>query len=155
MNIRKAHQEDLPKVQELSAELFAFEQQRDPDLKMDWPHKEGAAYFAERIEGKDGVCFVAEENEVIVGYLTGAVEEPPLEWRPILRAEAENMLIKEAFRGQGIGSSLMAEFIAWAKERGAKRIFTSVYADNESSLRFHQHLGFKSYAVELEREVEE
>lgn len=152
MIIRKARIEDLLAIQDLSAELFKIEQQRDPALKMDWPYKEGKEYFVERIT-KSGVCFVAEEGGQIIGYQAGAIEESEVEWRPIRCVEAENMLVKEEFRGRGVGTALLKSLIEWAKEQGAQKVMVSAYASNERAIELYKRMGFKPYAVDLEIDI--
>lgn len=64
----------------------------------------------------------------------------------LYRGPAEHHLVDISlmteFRNRGIGSALLREAIAGAREAGV-RLCCSVAATNQGSLRFHQRLGFQ------------
>src|SRR5574344_2068734 len=97
--IRKSKEEDLKAVQELNHQLFIHDKEFDSSLDVKWPlNKIGKEYFQNKINGKDGVCFIAELNNEIVGYLVGGITEP-CSYREIKKiSELENMIIKEDCR---------------------------------------------------------
>jgi phosphinothricin acetyltransferase len=49
-------------------------------------------------------------------------------------------------RGQGVGNALMAPLLARAAAAGKHVVIAGVDADNQSSLRFHERLGFERVA---------
>jgi ribosomal protein S18 acetylase RimI-like enzyme len=149
--VRKARREDLKSVQDLNYQLFVHDQVYDPLLKMNWPYDEtGATYLASRVTGEAGVCFVAELDGKIVGYLCGGMMKPH-SYRTIQKeAELENMLVAEEHRGQRIGEKLFEHLVAWAKEQGAEKILVSAAAQNLDAIRFYRRVGFGEYATELE-----
>jgi putative acetyltransferase len=54
------------------------------------------------------------------------------------------MSVDQDWRGQGIGSLLMANAIEWAKGTGAiKRITLMVFARNEVAIHLYQKFGFE------------
>lgn len=151
--IRKAREDELKIVQELNQQLFEHDQPFDETLKMDWPYsEEGIKFFSDRISGKGGVCFVAEVDGEVVGYLAGQVcwSEP---YRSVTRTELENTLVREDYRGQKIGEKLFEEFIKWSSQQKVQRIKVSAYAGNERAIKFYQRVGFRPYALELEYEL--
>lgn len=152
--IRKSKKEDLKAVQELNHQLFIHDKDFDSSLNINWPlEKEGEEYFKNKINEKDGVCFVAELNNEIVGYLVGSIIEPCY-YRNIKKiSELENMIIKEDCRGKRIGEKLFKEFVEWSKLKKVERIKVSAYTSNESAIRFYKRIGFNFYATELEYNI--
>lgn len=152
--IRKARDGELKVVQELNHQLFLHDEEYDPFLDMNWSFgKIGENYFKKRIAGGDGVCFVAEMNEEIVGYLAGGIIKP-YDYRTIKKqTELENTLVNKNFRGRGIGEKLFNEFVKWSREQGAERIKVSASSENLGAIRFYEKAGFVPYAIELEYEM--
>lgn len=155
VTVRRARQEDLEAVQDLNYQLFEHDYEYDPLLKMSWPYDdEGAAYFTKRVSGDEGVCFVAELEGEIVGYLCGGMMKP-YSYRAIEKeAELENMLVTEEHRGQRIGEKLFEQLVTWAKGQGAEKILVSAAAQNVDAIRFYRRVGFGDYATELEFDLE-
>lgn len=152
--VRKAQESELKTVQGLNTQLFLHDQPYHSTLHMNWPYEEiGEKYFRDRISGEKGVCFVAEIEGKVVGYLAGAMIEP-YSYRDIKKEfELENTLVKEEFRGKRIGEKLFNEFIKWSKKHGAERVKVSASVDNEEAIKFYKRVGFIPYAAELEYEI--
>lgn len=152
--IRKAREGELKSVQELNQELFVHDEEFDPLLNIDWPfEKSGEEYFKDKISGKEGVCFVAEVDKEIVGYLVGGMMKT-YSYRKIKKqSELENILVKENFRGQRLGEKLFQEFIKWSKEKGVDRIKVCAYSQNHGAINFYKRIGFVPYEINLEYEV--
>lgn len=149
--IRKARIEDLRTIQDLNHKLFLWDLSNDPNLNIEWPYQEaGEAYFTKRITGAPGVCLVAEQDGLIVGYVAGKVNEEMDLRETILRGELENIYIEEGVRGMGVGKLLTKELLHWCQENGAKNIVVSAYSNNESAVEFYKSCGFRPYATTLE-----
>ena len=149
--IRKAKLEDLKTIQDLNHALFLSDADKDKKLNHDWPYLEtGKEYFKGAIEGKTGVCFVAEKDNEIVGYLAGSIKFDSSIYRQVRRSELENMFVTEECRGQGIGEKLAKKFIDWSKENDVTHTFVSAYWLNERAIKFYKRLGFEPLALELE-----
>ena len=70
--VRLAREDELKVVQDLNHALFIHDNAHFGDLNLNWPYqKEGEIYFTNKINGSDGVCFVAEVAGKVVGYLAG------------------------------------------------------------------------------------
>lgn len=152
--IRKARAEDQSTIQNLNHKLFLQELSLDPNLNTKWPYQEaGEEYFRKRIAGELGVCFVAEHDSVVVGYVAGKVNEEMDLRETILRGELENIYVEEDVRGMGIGKLLTQELLHWCQENGAKSIVVSAYYGNESAIDFYKYCGFRTYAITLEKDL--
>lgn len=59
------------------------------------------------------------------------------------RAEIGISVAKD-YWGMGIGSTLMAALLSFAKERGIRQLNLEVRSDNERAIRLYEKFGFKS-----------
>jgi GNAT superfamily N-acetyltransferase len=55
----------------------------------------------------------------------------------------EDMVLRDEFRGQGLGKELLDAAANWAMSKGAKRIQLVADADNVPALGFYKHLGWQ------------
>jgi len=55
--------------------------------------------------------------------------------------------LREAYRGLGIGSEMLAYAEAWAKEGGFKKLEASIFTGNKRSLHLFSRTGFKEEGV--------
>jgi len=152
--IRKAKEDDLKDIQELSQQLFIHDQEFIPYLDMNWSYEGiGVNYFKDKISGKTGVCFIADVDGKIVGYLTGGLVKSD-SWRTIVKmTELDSMIVADKFRGQKIGKILFEQFMKWSKSIKAERIKVRASAGNFNAIKFYEKIGFVQYATELEQEV--
>lgn len=152
--VRIAKIDELKIIQDLNYELFVHDQIYDPLLNMKWPYEaEGLKYFTNIIQDDNSVCLVAEIDGKVTGYLAGRIINP-YAYRIIAKqSELENMLVKEGFRGEGLGSLLVEQFIKWSRGRGVERIKVSAAAGNANAIRLYKRVGFSEYAAELEYEI--
>ena len=154
INIRKARNKDITEIVNLNQQLFEHEKNKgfDDTLNCTWPLK-NKSYFKQSISNKNRVCFVAIENQEVVGYIIGSINNAE-DYRNIKKiAEADNMFILSKYRNQGLGSLLIKEVIKWAKLKKAKRIRVVISANNIQSIKFHKKVGFKDYNITLEQEI--
>jgi GNAT superfamily N-acetyltransferase len=144
--IRVSRPEDLAAVQNLNHELFEHDHPYDAYLEMSWPYNKetGGAYFADRVSGRSGVCFVADSGGKLVGYLAGDVKANE-QYRSGRRAELENMFVSEPARRAGVGTALVSRFRDWCREQGADEIYVSAYFDNDEAVEFYRNCGFASW----------
>jgi GNAT superfamily N-acetyltransferase len=148
--VRISRPEDLAGVQDLNHALFEHDRPYDNHLKMSWPYDRdtGAAYFSERVSGRAGICFVANSNGALIGYLAGnlhAIES----YREGRRAELENMFVAERARRAGVGTALVSRFRTWCEEQGADELYVSAYFGNNDAVEFYRRCGFTSWGHAL------
>lgn len=152
--IRKAQQEDLEAIRVLNHKLFLWDKDRDPDLNFAWPlQEEGEKYFRRRIDGKPGVCFVAEVSGEIVGYIAGRVNENIDSTETVLRGEIENIYVEEHTQGMGVGKSLVKNFVEWTASNNAQSMVVTAYYGNKQAIKFYEACGFSPFALKLEMKI--
>lgn len=149
MNIRLAKSDDLKIIQDLNHELFILDNEHFEDLNVGWSYSEEAeGYFRNLIEGVSGACWVAEAGNEIVGYLAGSFREQGGVYKG-MRAELDNMFIKESFRRQMVGSSLVDSFMRWCVSHNVEYVFVTAYSPNTRALAFYAKNKFESYSETL------
>ena len=83
--------------------------------------------------------FVAEENNVIVGFSTfGQFRN----WQAYKYSVENSVYVKADCRGKGIGKLLLQPLIATAKQMQLHTIIAGIVADNEASIALHKQFGF-------------
>lgn len=131
--IRDARAEDMGQVLELIKELAEFE--KEPD----------AVEITEEDLLRDGFgerplfhCFVAEVDGMLAGM--ALVYERYSTWKG-KTIHLEDLIVRQALRGTGLGSALFSRVIAYGHEQGVKRIEWAVLDWNEGAIRFYERNG--------------
>jgi diamine N-acetyltransferase len=144
--VRLAKTDDLKRVQELNHQLFLSDARHFDDLNTNWPYEEGEAYFRKRIAGEGGVCFVAEKDDEIIGYVMGGWSHLNFSAYKGKRAELENICVDEKARSHGTGALLVNVLFDWCKDNGASYVMVDAYAPNLRAIKFYETLGFEPYS---------
>lgn len=101
------------------------------------------------LDNKYGVCFVAEEDNNVIGYLMA--ENKSNNASGIKYAELRDMRVRNDYQKKGIGSLLVERFIQWAEDEGYERMSVDVYALSEKNVGFYQKFGFIPKTLTMER----
>ena len=84
--------------------------------------------------------FVSVENEKVTGWAALT----PFSARNVYRGVAEvSIYISSSFRGRGTGSVLMEKIITSSELNGIWTLVSSVFPENEATLRLHKKFGFR------------
>ncbi len=123
----------MPQVLELIKELAVFEKEPDAveitvaDLEL-----EGFG------ENPLFTCFVAELDDEIVGAALVYYRFSTWKGRTL---HLEDLIVKEAKRGQGIGEALYKKVMQFAFDQGLKRVAWDVLDWNTGAIRFYERSG--------------
>ena len=83
---------------------------------------------------------VSEENGIISGWAALS----PFSTREVYRGVAEvSIYIANSFRGRKIGSELMEKIIISSEQNGIWTLVSSVFPENEATIRLHSKFGFR------------
>ena len=63
--------------------------------------------------------------------------------------QIDDVFVRDAFRGNGLGESLMSTSYELAEELGLPRIKWEVQPDNDAAIRFYERLGARGYDKRL------
>jgi GNAT superfamily N-acetyltransferase len=91
--------------------------------------------------GNRRVCVVADGGEQLVGMVGGDWEEP------VSRVHLVALWVEPASRGKGVGKTLVAEVLAWARERQAQRVELWVVDDAPAAAALYASCGFVETGV--------
>jgi ribosomal protein S18 acetylase RimI-like enzyme len=148
METRLATPKDLGDIQALNHKLFELEYANfDPYLKVGWSlGEDGKKYFSDAIENRRAI--VAVEGGKTIGYLAGSfkLDEP---YTKGIIAELENMFVAEAYRGDGVGKTLVEEFIKLCREKNVDDIRVTASAKNIGAISFYERAGFAHHNIVL------
>lgn len=87
------------------------------------------------------------------GFVMFTVEQGSFE-QDVTRGIVENLYVDPEFRGDGIGSELLAAAEQRLKDQDVDTVALHVMTDNERAREFYQRLGYDPHRLELEKSVE-
>ena len=87
---------------------------------------------------------LAEQNDQILGWAALA----PVSLRDCYHGVAEvSVYVSSNHLGRGIGNILMAALVAASEENGIWSLYSSIFPENEATLRLHLRHGFREVGV--------
>lgn len=132
---RQATRDDIPALSRLLGTLFAQEAEFTPDYSA---QARGLASIIDH--PVVGHILLAERNKRTVGMVNVLYTISTALGEPV--ALFEDIVVDPKLRGQGIGSQLMEQAIAFAHSKGCRRITLLLDADNDSAKKFYLSHGF-------------
>lgn len=94
-----------------------------------WPDADEALAEVRELVAPGNICRVAVKDDVVIGIIGGQPEYDGHVW------ELHPLVVREDYRGQGIGSFLLADFEMRVRQQGALTIMLGTDdADNMTSL---------------------
>lgn len=94
---------------------------------------------ADHLEGNPGLCFVAEADGRVVGFVLGEETFEILEDT----AHLEWIAVDDGYRRQGIAQRLLEEAVAAVERLGRSAVVADIAADNPYSRGLAEKLGFE------------
>lgn len=133
-SIRKATELDAAVVGDL---LFDF----NTEFATPTPSgTEFAARFQHLLGRQDVLVLIAEESATAVGFAYLTFRPTPYGDGPL--AQLEELYVRPALRGGGIGSALLVAALTDASRRGAVEMDINVDEDDVETRRFYERHGF-------------
>ncbi|WGD36081.1 GNAT family N-acetyltransferase [Olleya sp. YS] len=131
--IRFAEKKDVSAILDLIKELAVFEKEPDAVIVT----KED---LLEHGFGQHPLftCFVAEKNDAIVAIALIYLRFSTWKGKTV---HLEDLIVKDEFRGEGLGTMLLDEVIKYGYSLGAKRICWEVLDWNEPAIKFYESKG--------------
>jgi GNAT superfamily N-acetyltransferase len=148
IEVRRAQAGDLTGLVASNEALFAEDGVRDRLRNLQWPSEHGAAWITGLLADPDALLLAAVTDSTVAGHLVGFYQPASPMWLGA-RAELVSMYVVPRLRGKGVGSRLVADFTAWAHERGATRMHVTAYTANDAAVRFYQRHGFAPLSTVL------
>ena len=146
MEIRKAKVSNVAEIIELWKQLMDYHRKLDLFFTRSTNgHINFRKHLVECIESEDACVFIAVENEEILGYILGKIQEYPPVFETEKYAEIFDMYVKQDFRRQKIGERLVKNAVDYFKKKGLSRIEMKVATKNKPGIDFWKNQGFEEY----------
>jgi ribosomal protein S18 acetylase RimI-like enzyme len=154
--IRPYRTEDRERVERRFAQLSDYEHTLDkftnPGESVAAPHMD---WLLAECAQNQGAIFVAETEGVIVGFVSTYVEhEQDISVNLSEYLHICDLIVTAEHRGRGIGSALLAQAEAYAREIGQKVIKLNVLANNEDALSVYRRFGLKAHMLTMLKELD-
>lgn len=131
--IRCAAKEDMHEVLLLIKELAVYEKEPDAvEISVEDLQRDGFG------NEKMFTCFVAEVAGKIQG--TALVYTRYSTWKG-KTVHLEDLVVREAFRGKGLGAGLYGKTMEFAQQQGVKRVEWAVLTWNTNAIGFYEKTG--------------
>jgi RimJ/RimL family protein N-acetyltransferase len=140
--IREAQLDDSERLIAYIQRLIA-----EPDINL--PLAPGEFKYTVEEERQVLAKYAAADNSIsliaeVEGCLVGELSCRGGQHQAMRHTAILGMSVAEGWRGQGVGSALMARAIEWARETGIiSRIELMVYARNLAAIQLYQKFGFQ------------
>jgi len=134
--ITPASEADIPELIGLLAVLFAIEQDFSPD-----PDKQRRGLAALLASPTGHIAIARDTASRAVGMATAQLVISTAEGAP--SAWIEDVVVREDFRGKGLGRALLDAVLDWARSRGAVRTQLLADLDNAPALAFYERVGWQ------------
>lgn len=134
--IRPARAGDIEVMVSLLRLLFTIEEDFEVDEER---QRQGLALM---LDNRQGLLLVAEFEGQVVGMCSGQIVISTAEGGPALLIE--DVIVREGFRGHGIGRLLVDALGEWAAAQGAFRLQLLADRNNHDALDFYARLGWQT-----------
>lgn len=147
-----ARESDWEDVKRLSVQIYDLHADWRPDIYFHCEEPYPRDKFLEDIQNR--MLYVAKVDGLIIGYVvlallrksgTGVVEKKQL--------RLDSICVDEAFRGQGIGRTMVADVRALAKVFGCRELILGVHPENDGAVAFYQKCGFFIRTINMDMKV--
>jgi ribosomal protein S18 acetylase RimI-like enzyme len=139
--IREATIDDFNKgLLDVYIEGYRFHQNGRPDIFANITDEELENDFIKRFENLSTIVILVEGR--IVGYLAYKIKDGHTK-----KLDVDQLVVKEEYRGKGLGRSLMEEVKNIAKQNNCDRIELNCWLFNESALAMYEHLGYTKQRI--------
>ena len=160
--IRQARQGDGKGIADLHLDTAASLRLLDPD-RFKLPETDGMAEWVDadlESVGTDWICFVAVEDDRIVGQVEAKLHAPfeSARFQTIaelggMRGEINSLGVLTSHRRRGIGKALMEAAEEWLRGRGARVVMLDTFLRSPDSVPFYESLGYERVSVIFERRL--
>lgn len=156
MIIRKAKKSDIDEIIKIADQLRKTEAVLDATKNMKDDSYLSSIYRKfelKYIKSRKKIFLVAVLNGRIVGYINGYIRE---NWEIYYKepvAYLDCLCVDESVRNQGIGRSLIDEFISIVKAKGTKYIKLNAFETNTPAVSLYKKLGFKEYSAYYMKQI--
>lgn len=154
MKIRKATKKDVQGIKEKNQFGQILERCSPLDhLDQAFTPKNEKDYYLKFITSKNKWCYLAEEDNKIVGFILFNLEKRDHFWRVKAVGYVDLVFVVKDYRKKGIGKLLLNKAYQIFKEKKIDYVKLSCQLGNMSAHKVWKHLGFKDYRVDMYKKL--
>jgi ribosomal protein S18 acetylase RimI-like enzyme len=154
MDIRRARESDIGRIQELLRQVAMVHHNGRPDL-----FKKGTAKYTEEQlrdilrDGERPVFVAAGEDGETEGYAFCVFQRHENDniLTDVRTLYIDDICVDEKLRGQHIGEALYAAVTAFAREQGCYNVTLNVWSCNEGAMKFYEACGLEPQKTCMEK----
>lgn len=154
MNIRRAQEKDIERINKLLFQVNLVHHNGRPDLFKYGTRKYTDEQLREIIQDdKRPILVAADENDNVLGYAFCVFEQHVNDniLTDIRTLYIDDLCVDETLRGQHIGKTLYESVLDFAREHQCYNVTLNVWSCNESAMKFYESCGLKPYKVGMEK----
>ncbi len=153
IEIKEYSETNRKDLEKLFSELQSFERSLWPDRAEPTEKfiKKLTDALLKEIEEKQGVLYLAFDNNYPCGFVGGYIEEDIENQKDYFRIDS--LVVTEKYRGLRVGSNLVEKIELHARNVGQSKIGLGVLSGNVSAYKTYQKLGFKDYGIEMIKDL--
>lgn len=152
MNIRRAEEKDIPRLDALLLQVNLVHHRGRPDL-----FRYGRKYTDEELKSiihddARPILVAADEDDTVQGYAFCIFQQHRDSHilTDVRTLYIDDLCVEEKTRGQHIGSLLYRAVLDYARDHGCYNVTLNVWSCNESALRFYESMGLKPQKIGME-----
>ncbi|MFG6367964.1 MAG: GNAT family N-acetyltransferase [Lachnospiraceae bacterium] len=154
MNIRRAQEKDIDKMNDLLYQVLMLHHAGRPDLFKGNTKKYTNEELCELICDDTRPIFVGvDEKDQVLGYVFCVFQQHIKSniLTDIKTLYIDDLCIDSTKRGQHIGKKLYEYVLQYAKDQGCYNVTLNVWACNEHARCFYEHCGFVPQKIGMEK----
>ncbi len=154
--VRVYRSEDQDSVKRCIVELQNFERALEPDrVEGELVVERNFQELQEAHSENTGRLFVAEVEGDVVGFINVRFEHESQTYLSSLvdYAYISDIVVLAEYRGRGIGTLLLQQAEAFARQQGANTLKIGVLAKNKQAADVYQHVGFRPYEIVMLKDL--
>ena len=145
--IREANINDIDNgLLEVYIEGYKYHHDGRPDIFLELSDEQLKKDLIENLDRLNTIVYV--ENNKVLGYLSYVIKK-----RHTKKLDVDQLVVKEEYRGKGIGKKLMEESKKIANENNCDRIELNCWMFNDSALAMYEHIGFDKQRIMFEMKL--
>lgn len=153
MNIRRAHEKDIPRLIELLKQVLKIHAKIRPDVFISGTTKYTNDELIQIIKDDANPIYVAvDDSDLCLGYAFCQLREQPFSNNmiPFKSLFIDDLCVDEKVRGQHVGESLFEFVKSEAKKLGCYEVTLNVWSGNTSAESFYEKMGMKTKERQME-----
>ena len=153
MTIRRANENDIPKIIDLLGQVLQIHAEIRPDIFIPGTTKYTNAELSQMLKDETKPIYVAtDENDTCVGYAFCQIREQPFSNNMVQFKSLfiDDLCVDKSTRGKHSGEKLLEHVKSEAKRLGCYEVTLNVWAGNTSAEKFYEKMGLKTKERQLE-----